>query len=85
MLNRWIQWGALSHIFRTHGASKTQGDCVDTDVGCPLVDLWVHPFKNMDIERKILQFRSELLPYIYNSTYYDTYLNNINLIRPHVL
>eukprot|EP01084_Bolivina_argentea_P279647 478099_1 len=79
---KWIQMGALSMIMRIHGAGKTQGNCVDTATGCPLIDIWTHPFRNMDIERKVLQFRSELLPYMYNSTYYDTYLNGINLIRP---
>ena len=79
---RWIQFGAYSPVFRTHDAGGATGSCADSQPdGCPLVDIWTHPWKNFDIERKALQERSELLPYLYNSSY-TSFLTGLGLTLP---
>ncbi len=63
----------------THGSGN--GGCADTEEGCVLVDLYKHPWKNFDIERKALQDRAALLPYIYNASY-EAFATGLGIIRP---
>ncbi|MBX3396551.1 MAG: hypothetical protein KF841_14410 [Phycisphaerae bacterium] len=52
---RWIQWGALSPILRTHTTKN------------PLAErrIWKFPTEYFEAARKAYQFRYELIPYIY--------------------
>ena len=81
---RWIQFGAYSSIFRTHDAGGAEGFCAEDPLShdCPEPDLWMHPWRNLNIERDALQQRASLLPYIYNASYYLMYLNGIQLLQP---
>ena len=77
----WIQFRAYSTAFRTHDAGGA-GRCADSQPdGFALVDIWTHPWKNFDIERKAPQERSELLPYLYNLRY-ASYLTGLGLTLP---
>eukprot|EP01084_Bolivina_argentea_P279646 478098_1 len=78
---RWIQFGAFSPVFRIHDRGVGEGGCANNENGCELVDIWTHPWTNIDIERNALQQRAELLPYLYNASY-ELYVDNIQLIRP---
>eukprot|EP01084_Bolivina_argentea_P279644 478096_1 len=78
---RWIQWGVYSPIFRIHDRGLGAGSCANTPQGCVVIDIWEHPWTNMDIEIKTLQQRAELLPYIYNASY-QLFNDGIQLIRP---
>ena len=68
---RWIQFGAYSSIFRTHDAGHAEGFCAEDPLShdCAEPDIWMHPYKNLEIERYALQERAALVPYIYNASY----------------
>ncbi len=55
LLTRWIQLGAVMPFFRLH-------TCVDTAPQEP----WVHGKPYSDINRKYIELRYQLLPYIYS-------------------
>eukprot|EP01084_Bolivina_argentea_P279645 478097_1 len=78
---RWIQFGAFSPVFRIHDRGVGEGGCANNENGCELVDIWTHPWTNIDIERNALQQRAELLPYLYNASY-ELFTDNIQLTRP---
>lgn len=71
LYTRWIQWGALSPIFRTHATN-------DKDIERRM---WMYPAANLDAMRGALELRYALLPYIY--TYARmAYDSGVSLIRP---
>eukprot|EP01084_Bolivina_argentea_P283337 485212_1 len=76
---RWLQFGAYSPIFRIHDKGQGTGEC-ELARECAEPDIWTHPYKYFDIERKVIQERAELLPYIYNATY-TAYKTGLILVR----
>ncbi len=71
LYTRWIQWGAMSPIFRTHATNDKEIER----------RMWMYPAANLDAMRNALQLRYALLPYIY--TYARVaYDSGISLIRP---
>eukprot|EP01084_Bolivina_argentea_P023375 43600_1 len=79
---RWVQWGAYSPMFRTHGGAG--GGCSNIAPymeACATPDIWMHPFPYFNIERDFMQQRASLLPYLYNATW-NLYINNIHIMRP---
>ncbi|MDR0680780.1 MAG: glycoside hydrolase family 31 protein [Dysgonamonadaceae bacterium] len=71
MLTRWMQFGALSPIMRTH-ASKS---------GILDKQLWRFGHKYLDVLRKTVVQRYELAPYIYTMAR-KTYEEGLSLCRP---
>lgn len=71
LYTRWIQWGVLSPVFRTHA---TASKVVERRP-------WAWPMENFQAMRKAYDLRYSLLPYIYTSARqaYDT---GISLCRP---
>ncbi|CAD7926924.1 unnamed protein product [Amoebophrya sp. A120] len=61
---RWIQYGALSPIFRMHDKGEAAGPCVDTDT-CSKVEIWDHPKPYYEAEAEVMRFRGALVPYLY--------------------
>lgn len=71
LYTRWIQWGAMSPIFRTHATNDKEIER----------RMWMYPAANLDAMRYALQLRYALLPYIY--TYARmAYDSGVSLIRP---
>ena len=68
---RWLQYGVFSPINRLHSTN-------DPFTG---KEPWKLPSQYKDIAIKYLQFRKRLIPYLYSMNY-QTYKNNIALIRP---
>jgi hypothetical protein len=63
---RWIQWGALSPILRTHTTKHPKAER----------RIWMFPDEVFDTARKAFQLRYALIPYIYTAARqcYDTAL-----------
>ena len=68
---RWLQYGVFSPINRLHSTN-------DPFTG---KEPWKLPSQYKDIAIKYLQLRKRLIPYLYSMNY-QTYKNNIALIRP---
>ena len=51
------------------------------EYACTTADVWMHPPKNFNIERRYIQRRAGLLPYLYNATW-NLYMNGIHIMRP---
>lgn len=71
LYTRWVQWGAMSPIFRTHATN-------DGDIERRM---WLYPAANLDAMRQALHLRYALLPYIYSYARV-AYDSGISLIRP---
>ncbi len=71
LFTRWVQWGSLSPIFRTHCTKD------------PMIErrMWAYPVKYYYAMRDAVKFRYSLFPYIYTSAY-KAYETGISLIRP---
>jgi len=71
LYTRWIQWGILSPIFRTHATAAKEVERRP----------WAYPMENFQAMRKCYDLRYSLVPYIYTSARqaYDT---GISLCRP---
>ncbi len=71
MYVRWLQWGALSPILRTHTTKNPEAER----------RIWQFPTEFFEAGRKAYQLRYELIPYIYTAARqcYDT---GIPLCRP---
>lgn len=71
LYTRWIQWGAMSPVFRTHATNDKEIER----------RMWLYPAANLEAMREALQLRYALLPYIY--TYARmAYDSGVSLIRP---
>lgn len=72
---RWLQFGALSSIFRLHDRGLSAGECVrdafptppDVRSGCGLVDVWRLPAQHLAAARVAMQGRAALVPYLYSA------------------
>ena len=68
MYVRWVQWAAMSGVFRSHDRGMSAGGCETlAENGCSRVRPWEVPTKYFDPIRKALQLRDVMLPYIYNT------------------
>lgn len=71
LFTRWIQWGALSPIFRTHCTK-------DPDIERRM---WAYPPEYYDSMRDAVEFRIALFPYFYAAAHH-AHETGISLIRP---
>lgn len=79
---RWIQWGAVSAIFRTHDRGMAWGSCAyDVPSQCARIEMWSVPQKYFAPMRAAVQFREMLIPYIYNSNR-EAFDTGLSILRP---
>lgn len=71
LYTRWIQWGILSPIFRTHATSEPQHER----------RIWAYPLENFLIMRDAYQLRYSLVPYLYNEAR-NTYETGVSTVHP---
>jgi alpha-glucosidase len=71
LYTRWIQFGALSPVFRTHTTKN------------PLSErrIWAYPVANFRAMKQVILLRYALLPYIYTMAR-EAYDSGISLLRP---
>ncbi|MBI4429992.1 MAG: DUF5110 domain-containing protein [Ignavibacteriales bacterium] len=71
LYTRWVQWGALSPILRTHTTKNPEAER----------RMWAYPPKYFEAMKEAFQLRYALLPYIYTAarTSYDS---GISMCRP---
>lgn len=65
---RWQQFGALSPVYRAHGAQSAR-------------EPWIHEGKYYDAVKEALELRYRLLPYLY-STAWQTWKLGLPMMRP---
>ncbi len=68
---RWVQYGVFSPIFRLHSTKNPYHDRTP----------WGHGKDNLEINRKFMQLRHQLIPYIYTMSWRN-YDKNIPFIWP---
>jgi len=83
---RWIQWGAVSPLFRSHDAGGSAGGCADNPGECSLgncdpVKIWEVPNYNFEINRRAVRLRAQLLPYFYTLAR-EAYDSGVGPARP---
>jgi alpha-glucosidase len=71
LYTRWVQWGALSPILRTHTTKNPEAER----------RIWAFPYQYFRAMRNAFTLRQELLPYIYTSSR-KTYDSGISMIHP---
>ncbi len=71
LYTRWVQWGALSPILRTHTTKNPEAER----------RIWAYPYQYFRAMRNAFTFRQELLPYIYTSSR-KAYDSGISMIHP---
>lgn len=70
LFTRWIQLGVFTPLFRTH-----------THYGSPDQEPWSFGDEYEQINRKFIQLRYQLLPYIYHA-FYESSVHNKPIMRP---
>lgn len=79
---RWIQWGTLSGVFRTHDRGMSGGACANNHPdSCAIVEVFRAPVRFANANRHALQQRARLLPYLYASAR-EAFDTGVGLIRP---
>lgn len=73
LLCRWVQVGAFSPLFRNHSTNGTRRQ-----------EPWQFDQKTIDINRKFIELRYRLLPYLYD-LFYECENTGLPIIRPLVL
>jgi alpha-glucosidase (family GH31 glycosyl hydrolase) len=86
---RWVQWAAVSPIFRSHERGMSGGVCADNEAPpphgghsmCSTIEAWDVSAPYFEANRAAMQWRSAHVPYIYSALreYYDT---GLSLLRP---
>ena len=71
LYTRWIQWGILSPVFRTHATANKNIERRP----------WAYPMEYFQAMRKAYDFRYAMLPYIYTAAR-QTHDTGISLCRP---
>ena len=86
LYTRWLQWGAWSGTMRSHDRGMARGLCdiaayPEIIPGCALIEMWHVPQLYFLANRRVLQDRVRLIPYIYTATRqaFDT---GVSLLRP---
>lgn len=73
LLSRWVQVGCFSPLFRNHSSK-----------GSIRQEPWLFGQETLDINRKYIELRYRLLPYLYD-LFHETEQNGMPVIRPLVL
>ena len=73
LLSRWVQVGAFSPLFRNHSCN-----------GCIYQEPWQFGKEVVDINRKFIRLRYQLLPYMYD-LFFEGEKTGLPIIRPLVL
>lgn len=73
LLSRWVQVGCFSPLFRNHSSK-----------GSTRQEPWLFGEETLEINRKYIQLRYKLLPYLYD-LFYETQKDGLPVIRPLVL
>lgn len=73
LLSRWVQVGCFSPLFRNHSSK-----------GSTRQEPWLFGQETLDINRKFIELRYRLLPYLYD-LFHETEQNGMPVIRPLVL
>lgn len=59
LFTRWVQWGAVSPIFRTHSSKDASSDR----------RIWKYSDEYYEITRAAMELRSSLIPYVYSEAW----------------
>ncbi|BCN32798.1 glycoside hydrolase family 31 protein [Anaeromicropila herbilytica] len=73
LLSRWIQVGCFSPLCRNHSAS-----------GSRYQEPWMFDKKTLDINRKYIKLRYQLIPYLYD-LFYESEKTGLPIMRPLIL
>ncbi len=68
---RWVQWGAISPILRTHTTRNADAER----------RIWAYPYPYAKAMRDAFRLRYELLPYIYTASR-NTYDTGVSMLHP---
>ncbi len=71
LYTRWVQWGALSPVLRTHTTRNADAER----------RIWAYPYDYFDAMRKAFLLRHELLPYIYSASR-NAYDSGVSMVHP---
>ncbi len=71
LYTRWVQWGAMSPILRTHTTRNANAER----------RIWAYPYQYASAMRKAFLLRYSLLPYIYTASR-NTYDTGVSMIHP---
>jgi alpha-glucosidase (family GH31 glycosyl hydrolase) len=82
LYTRWVQWGAMSSVMRSHDRGMASGGCAqDNPPSCGIIKVWDVPTPYFEANRAALQLRHRLLPYIYNAQR-QMFESGVSLMRP---
>ncbi|KAA0146551.1 hypothetical protein FNF28_07654 [Cafeteria roenbergensis] len=88
LFTRWLAWGSLSAVMRSHERGQSAGGCKDPfpdfdngDFKCSLVMPWHAPNYFFEANRKALQRRAEMVPYLYTAAR-EAFDSQVPLMRP---
>ncbi len=71
LYTRWVQWGAMSPILRTHTTRNADAER----------RIWAYPYPYAKAMRDAFRLRYELLPYIYTASR-NTYDTGVSMLHP---
>ncbi len=71
LFTRWVQYGVLSPIFRSHCTKNADNDR----------RVWMYPPQNFNVMRDAMQFRARLNPYLYTASR-SGFETAISLVHP---
>ena len=82
LYSRWVQWGSVSSVMRSHDRGMASGSCSQNNPpNCGIIKVWDVPAPYFEANRAALQLRHRLLPYIYNAQR-QMFETGISLMRP---
>lgn len=68
MYLRWVQWAAVSGIFRSHDRGMSAGACNDATLPlCSNIRVWELPTLYFEPARAAMTLRASLVPYLYTA------------------
>lgn len=71
LYTRWVQWGAMSPILRTHTTRNAEAER----------RIWAYPYNYFDAMRNAFILRYQLLPYIYTASR-NAYDTGVSIVHP---
>lgn len=69
LFTRWLQWGVVSGVVRTHDRGMSAGEC-SFDNSCSMVEPWNTAPKYAQANLEALRLRGKLIPYLYTAAYF---------------
>lgn len=69
LYTRWLQWGVVSGVVRTHDRGMSTGGCAENE-SCSIVEPWNVPPKYAQANFEALRLRGRLIPYLYTAAYH---------------